>query len=98
MKKLVLAILGIAIIASIYYFSKGSEQLSAEMKTQMNNELVSLQSQGFSVQTERYLIEKNILYSRLMNLRRYQSFLHKKVQKLILKRSQHLKDCKSVLM
>ncbi len=50
MKKLVLAILGIAIIASIYYFSKGSEQLSAEMKTQMNNELVSLQSQGFSVQ------------------------------------------------
>ena len=50
MKKLGLAILGIVIIASIYYFSTGSEQLRLEMKAQVNKELSSLQTEGFSVQ------------------------------------------------
>ena len=50
MKKLGLAILGIVIIAALYYFSTGSEQLKLEMKTQVNKELASLQTEGFSVQ------------------------------------------------
>jgi len=49
-KKLGLAILGIVIIAALYYFSTGSEQLRLEMKTQVNKELASLQTEGFSVQ------------------------------------------------
>ncbi len=50
MKKLGLAILGIVIVASIYYFSAGSEQIRVEMKAQINKELASLQTEGFSVQ------------------------------------------------
>jgi len=50
LKKLGLAILSIVIIASVYYFSTGSEQIRAEMKTQVNKELASLQTEGFSVQ------------------------------------------------
>ena len=50
MKKLGLALLSIIIIASVYYFSTGSEQLRLEMKAQLNKELSVLQTQGFSVQ------------------------------------------------
>lgn len=50
MKKFGLAILGILIIASIYYFSSGSKQLRVEMKSQINKELASLQTEGFSIQ------------------------------------------------
>ena len=58
MKKLGLAILGIVIIASIYYFSTGSEQLRLEMKAQVNKELSSLQTEGFSVQDREISEEK----------------------------------------
>lgn len=50
MKKSGLAIIGIVIIAALYYFSTGSEQLRVEMKAQVNKELASLQTQGFTVQ------------------------------------------------
>ena len=58
MKKLGLALLSIIIIASIYYFSTGSEQLRLEMKAQVNKELATLQTEGFSVQN-REMSEKN---------------------------------------
>lgn len=50
MKKLGLAVVSIVIIAALYYFSTGSEQLRVEIKAQVNKELASLQTQGFSVQ------------------------------------------------
>lgn len=50
MKKLSLAIFAIIIIAVIYYMTSGSTQLTSEMKAQVNSELTSLQTQGFSVQ------------------------------------------------
>jgi hypothetical protein len=49
-KKLGLVLLSIVIITSIYYFSTGSEQLRIEMKVQVNKELATLQTEGFSVQ------------------------------------------------
>ena len=49
-KKLGLAILAIVIAAVLYYFSAGAEQLRLEMKAQMNKELATLQTEGFSVQ------------------------------------------------
>ncbi|WP_309497355.1 hypothetical protein [Sulfurovum sp.] len=58
MKKLGLVLLSIIIIASLYYFSTGSEQLKVEMKAQVNKELVSLQTQGFSVQNREISEEK----------------------------------------
>lgn len=57
MKKLALALLGILIVVSLYYFSTGSEQLRNKMKAQVNQELASLQTQGFSVQN-RNILEK----------------------------------------
>ncbi len=50
MKKLSLATFGIIIIAVIYYVTSGSTQLISQMKSQVNTELASLQTQGFSVQ------------------------------------------------
>lgn len=57
-KKLGFTLFGIIIVAVIYYFSTGSEQLRLKMKTQVNNELASLLTQGFSVQN-REVSEKN---------------------------------------
>ncbi len=50
MKKLSLATFGIIIIAVIYYVTSSSTQLISQMKSQVNTELASLQTQGFSVQ------------------------------------------------
>ena len=50
MKKLSLATFGIIIIAVIYYMTSGSTQLLSQMKLQVNTELTSLQTEGFSVQ------------------------------------------------
>ena len=60
MKKLGLAVLSIVIIAAFYYFSTGSEQLRIEMKAQVNKELATLQTEGFSVQDRE--ISKNKEY------------------------------------
>ena len=50
MKKLSLATFSIIIIAVIYYMTAGSTQLVTQMKVQVNTELASLQTQGFSVE------------------------------------------------
>lgn len=50
MKKLSLATFAIIIIAVIYYMTSGSTQLVSQMKVQVDTELASLQTQGFSVQ------------------------------------------------
>ena len=50
MKKLSLATFGIIIIAVIYYMTSGSTQLVSQVKSQVDTELASLQTQGFSVQ------------------------------------------------
>jgi len=50
MKKLGLGILGLVIISTIYYFTTGAAQLTAQMKTKLNSELLVLQKEGFSVQ------------------------------------------------
>ncbi len=50
MKKLSLAVLGIILIAVIYTMTSGSTQLVSQVKSQVDTELASLQTQGFSVQ------------------------------------------------
>jgi len=50
MKKLSLGIITLLIAGTIYYFTSGSEQITAEIKKQLNNELTSIQKEGFSVQ------------------------------------------------
>ena len=50
MKKLGLALLSIIIITAAYYFTAGSKQLTMEMKTHVDAEMASLQTQGFSVE------------------------------------------------
>jgi len=48
-KKLGIALIGLIIVAVLYYFSVGSTQITAELKKQMNSELTSLKSEGFGV-------------------------------------------------
>ena len=50
MKKLGLGILGVIAVAAIYYFTSGSEQLTIQMKEQVDAEIATLQTQGFAVE------------------------------------------------
>lgn len=57
MKKAGLGIIGIALIAIIYYVSLGSTQLTEELKATVNKELNALESHGFTIK-ERTIKEK----------------------------------------
>lgn len=50
MKKLGLGVIGLIVMGAIYYFTVGSTQLTAELKTQVNTQLDLLQKEGFSIQ------------------------------------------------
>ena len=49
MKKSGFGIVGLILVAAIYYFTAGSAQITEEMKQQVNNELTTLQENGFGV-------------------------------------------------
>jgi len=57
MKKLGLGIIGVIVIAVIYYFTIGSSQATKEMKMRVNTELNMIEQNGFSIQ-ERETKEK----------------------------------------
>jgi len=48
-KKSGFGIIGLVIVAAIYYFAAGSTQITEELKKQVNNELTTLQANGFGV-------------------------------------------------
>jgi len=50
MKKIGLGVLGVVAVAAIYYFTSGSEQLTLQMKEQVDAEIATLQTQGFTVE------------------------------------------------
>lgn len=50
LKKVGLSLLGIVAVAAIYYFTSGSKQLTSQMKAQLNKELATLQTEGFSIE------------------------------------------------
>ena len=50
MKKLGLGIVGVMLIAVIYYFTAGSAQITEEMKVRVNTELSMIEQNGFSIQ------------------------------------------------
>ncbi len=50
MKKLGFGVIGIIFIAVIYYFTTGSEQITQEIKNQVNRELATLEQNGFAIQ------------------------------------------------
>ncbi len=56
MKKLGFGIIGLLLVASIYYFIAGSAQITEEMKKQVNNGLATLQQNGFKI-TDREIKE-----------------------------------------
>lgn len=57
-KKLGFGIIGLVALAVIYYVSTGSTRITEEMKKQLNTELASLQTHGFSV-TQRETKERD---------------------------------------
>ena len=50
LKKLGFGLIGLIIVASIYYFASGSTQLTSKIKAQVDSELANIQTQGFSIQ------------------------------------------------
>ena len=50
MKKLGLGLVGVIAVFAIYYFTAGATQLTSKLKTQIETELTTLQTQGFSVE------------------------------------------------
>ena len=50
MKKLGLGIIGLVLVAVIYYFTAGSAQITQEIKSQVNSELATLEHNGFAIQ------------------------------------------------
>ena len=49
MKKIGFGIIGILLVAVIYYFTSGSAQVTQEMKAQVNSELAILEQNGFAI-------------------------------------------------
>jgi len=49
MRKLGFAVIGIILVAVIYYFTTGSEQVTQEIKNQVNRELATLEQNGFAI-------------------------------------------------
>jgi len=58
MKKLGLGIIGVIVIAILYYFTVGSSQITEEMKMRVNTELNMIEQNGFTVD-EREVKPKN---------------------------------------
>jgi len=50
MKKIGLGLITIILVAVIYYFTAGSEQITQEIKAQVNSELATLEQNGFAIQ------------------------------------------------
>jgi hypothetical protein len=50
MKKPLLGVVAVILLASIYYFTTGSEQLTNEMKARVNTELTTLKERGFAIE------------------------------------------------
>ena len=50
MRKLGFGIIGLVLVATIYYFTVGSAQITEEMKIRVNTELNMLEQNGFSIQ------------------------------------------------
>ncbi len=50
MRKTGLGLIGIVVIAAIYYFSSGSAHITEELKKQVNHELTTLQQNGFGIE------------------------------------------------
>jgi len=48
-KKSGFGIIGLILVAAIYYFTAGSTQITEEMKKQVNNELTTLEQNGFGI-------------------------------------------------
>jgi len=57
MKKLGFGIIGLLLVAVIYYFTAGSAQITEEMKVRVNSELTMIEQNGFTIQ-EREVKEK----------------------------------------
>ena len=50
MKKFGLGLLGLIVVAGIYYFTMGATQITSEIKKHLQQELTTLQTQGFSIE------------------------------------------------
>jgi len=58
MKKLGLGLIGVVLVAAIYYITSGASQLTTQIKTQIDTELATLQTHGISVEGREIAAQK----------------------------------------
>jgi len=72
MRKLGFGVIGLILVAVIYYFTAGSAQITQEIKNQVNSELMTLEQNGFAIQereikeSEEHFVMPNILMMHIL--------------------------------
>ncbi|MCF6244926.1 MAG: YdgA family protein [Sulfurovum sp.] len=74
-KKIGLGFIALIIAAGIYYFTVGSAQITQEMKTQINNQLSSLEKEGFGIENRKIEEEKEHFVISFDDTKKISSFL-----------------------
>ncbi|CAA6814773.1 MAG: Unknown protein [uncultured Sulfurovum sp.] len=94
MKKILFIATGVLIATAIYYFTLGSSQATAQMKQQINNELASIASEGFSVQNREVTEEKDHFILSFDDPQKLTAFFKKHNSPLTLEDAQALQGLK----
>ncbi|MEA1880750.1 MAG: hypothetical protein U9N11_08910 [Campylobacterota bacterium] len=94
MKKILVPAIVLLLAVAIYYFTIGSSQATAQMKQQINNELASIASEGFSVQNREVTEEKEHFILSFDDPQKITAFFKKHNSPLTLEDAEALKGLK----
>ena len=94
MRKLGLGIIGLLIVGAIYYFTAGSEQITAQMKKQVNAELTAAPTLGFAVEERKSDAKSEHFVLSFDDTEKITTFLRSKGIQVNAKDTQNLKGLK----
>jgi len=78
MKKILLGLGALLLVVVIYYFTMGSEQITKEIKTQINTQLTALQKEGFSIEERKIEEQKEHFVISFDDPKKISTFLYQK--------------------
>jgi len=82
MKKIALALIALIVIFVIYYMTMGSEQLTMEIKKEVNRELVQLKQSGFGVDEQNLSTDKQKIILTFKDTDKITTYLNNQGQQL----------------
>ena len=82
MKKLGFGMIGIILVAAIYYFTAGSAQITEEMKKHVDNELTTLEQNGFTVKERKIQESEEHFIISFDDTGKITNYLNKKASKV----------------